>query len=139
MVLYIKFLLIGKLVLLSFFPKDNTPMQKETYTYKRISSYTYKNKPVIVYKTSETGAEIIYKVVLYSDPALKNPKQTLLVRKADDNVKMMMGANFILSEEEQNQYINYPYAWETMNVTMKDLQEDCLNVFSKSVAPLKLN
>jgi hypothetical protein len=139
MVLYIKFLLIGKLVLLSFFPKDNTPMQKETYTYKRISSYTYKNKPVIVYKTSETGAEIIYKVVLYSDPALKNPKQTLLVRKADDNVKMMMGANFILCEEEQNQYINYPYAWETMNVTMKDLQEDCLNVFSKSVAPLKLN
>ena len=137
----IKFLLIGKILVLSLVANYELLSQKESpYTYKRVSSYTYKNKPVIVYKSSSPDAEIIYKVVLYSDPALKNPQQTLLVRKADENIKSIMGANFILSEGlNQNQYINYPYAWETLNVNMKDLQEDCINIFSKSISPLQLD
>lgn len=139
MITFAKFLLIGKLVLTTPFVKDNSPSQNETYTYKRVSAYTFKSLPVIVYKSNESNSDIIYKVILYADPALKNPKQTLMVRKADENIKAMLGANFILSEGNPNKYINYPYAWETLNVNMKDLQEDCINVFNKSVSPLQLN
>lgn len=136
----IKFVLSGKLIVFLLLINIKATAQKETpFTYKRVSSYTYKSKPVIVYKSSAGATEIIYKVVLYSDPALKNPQQTLIVRKADENIKMMMGANFILSEGNPNRYINYPYAWETSNVNMKDLQEDCINIFSKSISPLQLN
>lgn len=137
----IKLLLIGNFFTSSFIGFDEPlPSKEKQYTYKRVSSYTYKSKPVVVYKCNEAGSEIIYKIILYSDAALKNPQQTLLVRKADENIKAMMGANFILSEGlNENEYINYPYAWETSNVTMKDLQEDCISVFSKSVSPLKLN
>ena len=141
MAAFVKFLLLGKILVLFFTTEDQQIQQNESpFTYKRISSFTCKSRPVIVYKNSKPGAEIIYKIILYSDPALKSPQQTLLVRKADENIKMLVGANYILSEVNSNSpYINYPYAWESANVDLKDLKEDCVNVFEKNTPPLKTN
>lgn len=127
----IKLTLLTKLIFGLWF--GDVPLQK-------ITSYTFKNKPVVVYKSNSTNSDIVYKIILYSNASHNTTEQTLLVRKTDEVTKNMMGANYILSEITDNgQYINYPYAWETMNVTMKDLQEDCLNVFGKKVSPLKAN
>jgi hypothetical protein len=129
----IKLTFITKLIFGLCFGDGDVPLQK-------VSSYTFKNKPVVVYKNSVSNSDIVYKIILYTSTTHDKTLQTLLVRKTDENTKNMMGANYILSEiANDGQYINYPYAWETMNVTMKDLQEDCLNVFGKKVSPLKLN
>ena len=129
----IKLTLIAQFILCSWFGDGDAQLQK-------ISSYTFKNKPVVVYKSNSAASEFVYKIVLYSNTTKSKTLQTLLVRKADEVIKNMMGASYILSElANDGQYVNYPYAWETMNVTMKDLQEDCLNVFGKKVSPLKLD
>jgi hypothetical protein len=129
----IKLTLVVNLIFNSWFGDGDVPLQK-------ISSYSYKNKPVVVYKSNSANAEFVYKIVLYSNATQNKTEQTLMVRKADVLTKNMMGATYILSEVTTNgQYVNYPYAWETMNITMKDLQEDCVNVFSKSISPLKMN
>ncbi len=139
MTLFIKFLLVGKILVSSLTTTNEEPLQKESpFTYKRVSSFNYKSKPVIVYKSSGPDAEITYKIVLYSDPALRSPQQTLVIRKADEHVKIMIGANYILSElSAALKYINYPYAWEVVSVDLKDLKEDCINIFGKDISPLK--
>ncbi len=132
MAILIKLTLIANLIF-GLFGDGGVQLQK-------VSSYTFKNKPVVVYKTNAPESDFVYKIVLYTSTAKSKTEKTLLVRKADELVRNMMGASYILSEvANDGQYVNYPYAWETMNVTMKDLQEDCLNVFGKKVSPLKLN
>lgn len=107
--------------------------------FQKIETYTYKNKPVVVYKNSN-NSEVLYKIVLFSDLSLEKIQQTLLVRKADETVKILIGANYILSEQPcGGNYINYPYGWESTNISLKDLKEDCINIFSKNVNPLKMD
>lgn len=126
-------ILIFKITICLFLGRDEV-------TFQKVQSFMFKSKPVVVYKSSFANSEIVYKIILYSNTNKDVPEKTLLVRKADQEVKNLIGANYILSEAQLNgQYINYPYGWETMNVTMTDLQEDCLNVFGKKVSPLKLN
>ena len=119
--------------LISFFIGTNT------YSFEKVHSFTYRNKPVVVFKSSSAN-EIPYKIVLYSDAGQSKVSQTLIIRKADEMIKMQIGANYILSGlREGSDYINYPYGWESLKVNLKDLKEDCINIFDKKIAPLKIN
>jgi len=133
MAAFIKLTFIITMIFNSWFGDGDITLQK-------VLSYNYGNKPVVVYKNNSANSEFIYKIILYTNTAQNKIEQTLIVRKTDVLTKNLMGASYILSElMPDGEYVNYPYAWETMNVTMKDLKEDCLNVFSKSISPLKLN
>lgn len=108
-------------------------------SFEKVQSFTYRNKPVVVFK-SNSDQEILYKIVLYTDAQQNKAAQTLIIRKADETIKMQIGANYILSEIRQgSDYINYPYGWESLKVDMKDLKEDCINIFDKKIQPLKMN
>jgi hypothetical protein len=125
-------IIIFKLTLCLLFQKGELPLQK-------VQSFTYKNKPVVVYKSNE-NKDIAYKIVLYADAAQNKTSQTLIIRKADETIKHQIGANYILSElGTDSNYINYPYGWESLKVDMKDLKEDCINIFDKKIQPLKTN
>jgi len=128
----IHLILIFKIFIYSLFLNSDDPFSK-------VESFTYKSRPVTVFK-SNADQEILYKIVLYADAGQNKEAQTLIIRKADEAIKMQIGANYILSEMRQGSgYINYPYGWESLKVDMKDLKEDCINIFDKKIQPLKIN